>query len=515
MCGNTGAISTIARVSGADVNVRNTAGGTPLMLAVKCKNAAAVETLLRLEGVDIEVEDEDERSLEDLARQWAECEGRRDSRFRADMSKVMLVMISRARERRERELREQQMREVRERARRRRAERELQRRSRHVEHDRRHSYQADVRDVRLYQRILAGNLQASLSGNSGDEDDRLQEIVRSQMSRLGIRVSIPDEEEVRAVLNDLAGLRIPDDVEEVTVRSDMGLLALFEEEDTVEAVVEEGGDDSAEEYVVVVAGGETVDRIEEITGDREEEAAVAVSLSKPVIKREEKKEEIEINQDDESGDELNKSVNEISGLVEKKIQEILSKLEKVNIKILEREKSLKPLEDKHEKERRDLKHSQVMEEGEHYTEFREEIQELSEVHEKELEDLQSMTDSHHLNMRLHQALHRLEDEENELQKSQESRIIAMFVKHEAEMKELKQTQKVEAQDCLAEDSALKNFREKKKDLSRHLAKLTSKPEVVPCPECPVCYESMKPPARILQCVNGHLTCVECAKRMER
>ena len=142
-----------------------------------------------------------------------------------------------------------------------------------------------------------------------------------------------------------------------------------------------------------------------------------------------------------------------------------------------------------------MKQGQVMEEGEHYAEFREEIQELSEVHEKELEDLESMTDSHHLNVMLHQALHRLEEEENELQQSQESRIIAMFVKHEAEMKELKQTQKIAAQRSLAEDAALNILKEKKKDLTRHLAKLTAKPEVVPCPECPVCYESMKPPAR--------------------
>ena len=469
MCGNTGAISTIARVGGADVNVRNTAGETPLMLAVKCKNAAAVETMLRLEGVDIEVEDEDERSLEDLARQWAECEGRRDSRFRSDMSKVMLVMIARARERREREARERQMREVRERARQRRAERERQRS--------RQSFHGDIRDVRLFQRILAGNLQASLSGNSRDEDDRLQEIVRSQMSRLGIR-DLEDTQE---------------DETARTVR--LGLPEVEEEEETVVAVVEEGGDDSAEEYVVVVAGGETVDRIEEITGDREE-AEVGGSLSKPVIKRvEEEAEESEINQDDESGEELNESVNEISSLVEKKIQEILGKLESVNSKILEREKSLKPLEEKHERERRGMKQGQVMDEGEHYAEFREEIQELSEVHEKELEDLQSMTDSHHLNMMLHQALHRLEEEENELQQSQESRIIAMFVKHEAEMKELKQTQKIAAQRSLSEDAALNNLKEKKKDLTRHLAKLTAKPEVVPCPECPVCYESMKPPAR--------------------
>jgi len=31
----------------------------------------------------------------------------------------------------------------------------------------------------------------------------------------------------------------------------------------------------------------------------------------------------------------------------------------------------------------------------------------------------------------------------------------------------------------------------------------------PCPNCPVCFESLKPPIRILQCINGHLVCEKC------
>ena len=31
----------------------------------------------------------------------------------------------------------------------------------------------------------------------------------------------------------------------------------------------------------------------------------------------------------------------------------------------------------------------------------------------------------------------------------------------------------------------------------------------PCPACPVCFESLKPPVRILQCINGHLVCERC------
>ena len=51
MCGNIQALADLMTVEGVDVNVRNAAGETPLMLAVKCKNAVAVETLLRNDEV--------------------------------------------------------------------------------------------------------------------------------------------------------------------------------------------------------------------------------------------------------------------------------------------------------------------------------------------------------------------------------------------------------------------------------------------------------------------------------
>ena len=68
---------------------------------------------------------------------------------------------------------------------------------------------------------------------------------------------------------------------------------------------------------------------------------------------------------------------------------------------------------------------------------------------------------------------------------------------------------------LARDPELQRLRERRRQLSLALGRLTSKPEVLPCPECPVCFDSMKPPTRILQCVSGHLVCVECAKRVEQ
>eukprot|EP00092_Neocalanus_flemingeri_P018949 GFUD01020529.1.p1 GENE.GFUD01020529.1~~GFUD01020529.1.p1 ORF type:complete len:269 (+),score=65.41 GFUD01020529.1:57-863(+) len=35
---------------------------------------------------------------------------------------------------------------------------------------------------------------------------------------------------------------------------------------------------------------------------------------------------------------------------------------------------------------------------------------------------------------------------------------------------------------------------------------------LPCPECPVCFEEMKPPVRIVQCRSGHLVCQQCGDR---
>jgi len=36
----------------------------------------------------------------------------------------------------------------------------------------------------------------------------------------------------------------------------------------------------------------------------------------------------------------------------------------------------------------------------------------------------------------------------------------------------------------------------------------------PCPECPICFDEMKPPTRIAQCMSGHLICLKCRERPE-
>jgi len=36
----------------------------------------------------------------------------------------------------------------------------------------------------------------------------------------------------------------------------------------------------------------------------------------------------------------------------------------------------------------------------------------------------------------------------------------------------------------------------------------------PCPECPICFDEMKPPTKIVQCMSGHLICLKCRERPE-
>eukprot|EP00092_Neocalanus_flemingeri_P025013 GFUD01027125.1.p1 GENE.GFUD01027125.1~~GFUD01027125.1.p1 ORF type:complete len:266 (-),score=63.86 GFUD01027125.1:73-870(-) len=42
--------------------------------------------------------------------------------------------------------------------------------------------------------------------------------------------------------------------------------------------------------------------------------------------------------------------------------------------------------------------------------------------------------------------------------------------------------------------------------------VSSKKSSLPGPECPICFEEMKPPTRIIQCRSGHLVCQECKER---
>jgi len=331
------------------------------------------------------------------------------------------------------------------------------------------------------------------------------------------------------------------------IRREIARLELSESIDSVDdepvhAVVEVG--EEAEEYFVVVAGGEREDRVEEVIQNNSDEVKVSQTVleitskgktntgeekCEPVstnqkkipLTKEEPPEKVESGKDSETEsdgsdtEELKEAVHSISKTVGDKITEILARIEKRNSKIVEREKSFKSLDEKHDKEKKELKQKHGLEESEHYIAFKGEVKEMTDQLERDLAAIQLLKNKIELNIKLHETLHRIEDEKKNMQKNQETRIIAMVVKHETELEELKKTQKNEILKHLKKDDVLKKLKIQKRELKQHLAKLTAKPEILPCPECPVCFDSMKPPTRILQCVNGHLVCVECARKVER
>ena len=190
-------------------------------------------------------------------------------------------------------------------------------------------------------------------------------------------------------------------------------LARLDLDDGTEVSVVDDANDDEYEFIVVHAGGEAQDRLEQITEESEEEDA---TTAKPVLTFSNKEKEVEHvvdrintdcldylegisrlfcleeeNDDDEQFDTvLANSVNDLSKALESKIEEVLGKLEKINSSISDREKSLKLLNAKHEKERDNLEHKHIQETSETYTEFRKEIQQMSERHEKMMEEFQNV-----------------------------------------------------------------------------------------------------------------------------
>jgi len=484
MCGNIPAIETICSMPGVDLNIKNLQGETPIMLAVMCKNAVAVETLLEIDGVDLATETHGGVSLESVAKQWMDVTSRKDSAFRRDMSRIIVVLLGRARDnrarlRRERERREHQQ----EHERIRRQRMEQQRREHRDMHDRVRRNQEMQRD------------------REAREHEEMHEFIRREIARMELRESIDSDDD-----------------------------------EPVQAVVEVG----AEEYSVVSAGGEREDVVEEVIHDNSDKEMVSqtvLELSSKENTDEEKIEQVCIHQkqstqtgeespekvdsvkqtvsDGSDNEELNETVNSILKTAENKIAEILAKMENVNSKSMERAKSLKSLDAKHDQEKKDLKHKHGLEKSEQYIAFKAQVEEMTDQQEMDLAAIQLLKSERELNTKLHEALHRFEEEENEIKDDQETKTIAMFLKHETEMKKLKKVQKTENLKHLEEDYVMKKLKSQKKELKQHLAKLTAKPQNLPCPECPVCFDSMKPPTKILQCVNGHLVCVECARKVEK
>ena len=108
----------------------------------------------------------------------------------------------------------------------------------------------------------------------------------------------------------------------------------------------------------------------------------------------------------------------------------------------------------------------------------------------------------------------LKETVDQINKSVEDKISEIFARIEKldiKIMERKNSLELHAE----EDEVMMKLKNQKKELGKQLSKLTAKPKIVPCPECPVCFDSMRPPTRILQCVNGHLVCEKCARKVDR
>ena len=55
----------------------------------------------------------------------------------------------------------------------------------------------------------------------------------------------------------------------------------------------------------------------------------------------------------------------------------------------------------------------------------------------------------------------------------------------------------------------------KKSISLYYGHANGQMVTIPsCPECPICFDEMKPPTKIAQCLSGHLICLHCKERPE-
>jgi len=89
---------------------------------------------------------------------------------------------------------------------------------------------------------------------------------------------------------------------------------------------------------------------------------------------------------------------------------------------------------------------------------------------------------------------------------------ALETKHKKQAEDQKKRHSEERTKAEKENVVTKQELEELKKSLDHLLLAPDTPnkdKVTPCPTCPVCFDSLKPPMRILQCINGHLVCEKC------
>ena len=90
---------------------------------------------------------------------------------------------------------------------------------------------------------------------------------------------------------------------------------------------------------------------------------------------------------------------------------------------------------------------------------------------------------------------------------------ALETRHKYQLKLLQKQQTEERSKAEMKRVATRKELEQLKESLEHLMTdnpvTPATPPPPPCPSCPVCFEVLKPPVRILQCINGHLVCERC------
>ena len=66
-------------------------------------------------------------------------------------------------------------------------------------------------------------------------------------------------------------------------------------------------------------------------------------------------------------------------------------------------------------------------------------------------------------------------------------------------------------ECKEKLSAMHNLHKKQKEAMENEIRACSSP--TPAPECPICLESLAPPARLYNCPEGHLLCSDCRTKV--
>ena len=106
------------------------------------------------------------------------------------------------------------------------------------------------------------------------------------------------------------------------------------------------------------------------------------------------------------------------------------------------------------------------------------------------------------------ALKRKHEKQTEkLRSRQRKEAAALETKHEYQLEILGRQQAEEKVRAEREKVMTRQELEQLRSSLDHLLDSSGPPP--PCPTCPVCFESLRPPVRILQCINGHLVCERC------